>query len=153
MKLDNASTVKSLVGVIIIVGLLYWLNSGIPNRMMLQGAIYVLTGVLVYHLYTQFEDYYAQDALKKLMKQLYVSFPEGYLTDADLKRKNVSKSTVAGLVKIGCLQSEGKGRYVLGENSIHIMNIWQTEHLNKQIFVLTIALLVVSIIVVLTKAI
>lgn len=152
MKLDNTSKVKSLVGVILIVGLLYWLSSGLSNRVMLQGAVYGLIGVLVYHLYTQFEDYYAQNSLKRLMKQLYSSFPEGYITESELKHMHVPKSMVASLIKIGCLQAEGKGQYVLGNNAIHVMNIWQTEHLNRQIFVLTIALLVVSIIVVLTKA-
>ncbi|MCX8197816.1 MAG: hypothetical protein N3F07_01300 [Candidatus Micrarchaeota archaeon] len=144
-------SLKSLAGVVLIVGLIYALSTWAPNKLMLQIAVYVLMGILIYHLYSQFEEHSARSNLKKLVGKLYSSFPESHLTDEDLQRYGISKSAAAGLVKLGCMAPEGKGKYVLGERALHIISMWQAEHLNRQIFVLTVALLVVSIILVLSQ--
>jgi len=149
MEIETSSTLKAIATMLVVVALLWGIQTGIPTAMVLKLSVYVLVGVLIYHLYTQFEDYFNRDVVKRLIKQLYSSFPAGSITEEKLKKENISQESIAALVKSGCLiEGKSKRTYVIGPAAPGIVNSWYTQHLNGQIFVLTIAILVISIIMV-----
>ena len=144
-KESAKNDVMALFFLVVVAAIVYTLTL-LPSKMVLINTIYFMVLVIVYHLYLQLRSYLSQNSERKLLNKLFDNFPKGMTYEKIHAKTQLDKIKVDRLVINGYLSKHG-AEYMMGPNACHLMAAWQSEITNRQLFLLSVTILVVSIVV------
>jgi len=131
---------------LIIVAVIIYALSFLPSKTVLRDTVYFMVLVIAYHLYLQLRSYFAQNGERRLLNKLFENFPRGMSFEKIHSKMHLDKGRIDALVTHGFLSKHGSD-YVIGPHACPMVAAWQSEITNRQLFLLSVTILVVSVII------
>jgi|GEM_PF-5302471 len=122
-----------------------WLFTWLPFKTVFRIAVFVLMTILAYHIYLYVRRGLAKNETKSLVRKLFVIFPAEISESEIFEKTDMTSKELGRLVENGCVAKNSDG-YFLGPNAPVLTMAWEMENLNRQFFLLSVTILVVSII-------